>query len=86
MAGCGVLVTTPAQENNVAICPGAKKKKKIYNELYCIALKFPGDLAAVHTKNPEYSSSQYGQQELMVFKNSPLLMTYSTAIRVYEYS
>ena len=65
---------------------GEKKKKKFNNELYCIALQFPGDLAAVHTKNPEYSSSQYGQQELMVFKNSPLLMTYSPAIRVYEYS
>ena len=26
--GCGVLDTTPAPENNVAICPGGEKKKK----------------------------------------------------------
>ena len=28
MARCGVLDTTPAPENNVAICPGEKKKKR----------------------------------------------------------
>ena len=28
MAGCGVPETTPAPENNVAICPGGDKKKE----------------------------------------------------------
>ena len=27
-AGCGVPDTTPAPENNVAVCPGGQKKKK----------------------------------------------------------
>ena len=52
-AGCGVSDTTPAPENNEAICPGGKKKKILFSK----ASKFI------------FTSSEVGMSTLRFFAN-----------------